>query len=72
MKSKDLFLVTKSLKTMLNRKNRLFSNYKRHGYKAEDNVRHDAFRNECQQTVETAKLSYLIFNAFFFLASMWD
>ena len=44
---------------MLNKKNRLFSNYKRHGYKAEDNVRLDAFRIECQQAVEIAKLSYL-------------
>ena len=44
---------------MLNRKNRLFNNYKRHGYKAEDKVRLDAFRIECQQAVEIAKLSYL-------------
>ena len=47
--------ITKPLKTMLNRKNRLFKNYKRHGYKAEDKVRLDAFRIECQQSVETAK-----------------
>ena len=39
---------------MLDRKN-----YKRHGYKAEDKVRLDAFRIESQQAVETAKLSYL-------------
>ena len=51
--------ITKPLKTMLNRKNRLFKNYKRHGYKTEDNVRLDAFRIECQQAVEAAKLSYL-------------
>ena len=51
--------ITKPLKTMLNRKNRLFNNYKRYGYKAEDKVRIDAFRIECQQVVETAKLSYL-------------
>ena len=51
--------ITKPLKTMLNRKNRLFKNYKRHGYKAEDKVRIDRFRIECQQAVETAKLSYL-------------
>ena len=52
--------VTKPLKTMLNRKNRLFSNYRRHGYKAEDKVRLDAFRIECQQAVETTKLFYLM------------
>ena len=51
--------ITKPLKSMLNRKNRLFKNYKRHGYKAEDKVRLDAFRIDCQQAVETAKLSYL-------------
>ena len=50
--------ITKPLKTMLNRKNRLFKNYKRHGYKAEDKVRIDGFRIECQQAVETA--NYLI------------
>ena len=44
---------------MLNRKNRLFNNYKRHGYKAQDKIRLDAFRIECQQAVETAKPSYL-------------
>ena len=44
---------------MLNGKNRLFNKCKRHGYKAEDKVRLDAFRIECQQAVETAKSSYL-------------
>ena len=44
---------------MLNMKKKLFNNYKRHAYKAEDKVRLDAFRIECQQAVEVAKLSYL-------------
>ena len=44
---------------MLNRKNRLYKSYKRHGYKVEDKVKLDAFRSECQQEVERAKLSYL-------------
>ena len=51
--------ITKPLKTMLNRENRLFNDYKRQGCKAEDKVRLDAFRIECQQAVETAKSSYL-------------
>ena len=51
--------ITKSLKTMLNKKNRFFRNYKRHGYKTVDKVRIDAFRIECQQAVESAKLVYL-------------
>ena len=44
---------------MLNRKNRLFKNYKRHGYNPEDKVRLDNFRKECQEAVEVAKLNYL-------------
>ena len=51
--------ITKPLKTMLNRKNRLFKNYKRHRYKEKDKVRLEVFRIECQKAVETAKLSYL-------------
>ena len=51
--------ISRPLKTMLNRENRLFNNYKRHGYKEEDKVKLRAFRIECQQAVETAKLSYL-------------
>ena len=51
--------ITKQLKTMLNRKNRLFENYKKHGYKDVDNATLDAFRYECQLAIETAKHSYL-------------
>ena len=51
--------ITKTLKTMLTRKNRLYNNYKRHGFKADDKVRLDTFRIECQQAVETTKLSHL-------------
>ena len=43
---------------MLNKKNRLFKNYKKHGYKREEKDRLDTFRMECQQAVETAKLTY--------------
>ena len=51
--------ITKPLKTMLNRKNRLFKSYKRHRYKEQDKVRLDVFRIECQEAIATAKLSYL-------------
>ena len=47
--------ITKPLKAMLNRKNRLYKSYKRHGYNDEDKVRLDNFRIECQQAVENAK-----------------
>ena len=50
--------ITKQLKSMLNRKNRLYRSYKRHGYKEEDKVRLDVFRIECQKAVELAKISY--------------
>ena len=51
--------ITKPLKTMLNRKNRFFKTYKRHGYKLEDKVKLDNFRKECQEAVENAKLTFL-------------
>ena len=51
--------ITKPLKTMLNRKNRLFKNYKKHRYKEEDKVRLEVFRKECQIAVESAKLLFL-------------
>ena len=59
MLSSDSTWITNRLKTLRNKKNRLYKKYKRHGYKAEDKVRLDAFRIECQQAVEMAKLSYL-------------
>ena len=52
--------ITKQLKTMLNRKIRLFENYKKHGYIDDDKVRLDTFRNECQLAVVTAKHFYLM------------
>ena len=51
--------ITKPLNNMLNRKNRLYKSYKRHGYKEEDKARLGTFRSECQQAIENAKSSYL-------------
>ena len=51
--------ITKPLKTMLNKKNRLLKNYKKHGYKVENKVKLDMFRTECQQAVESAKIFYM-------------
>ena len=50
--------ITKPIKTLLNRKNKLFRNYKKHGYKRLDRDRLDTFRMECQHAVETAKLTF--------------
>ena len=43
--------ITKPSKTMLNRKNRLFNNYKKHGYKTEDTIRLEAFRIGMQTSI---------------------
>ena len=44
---------------MLKKKNRLFKNFKNHGYRFDDKARLDTFQIDCQQAVETAKLLYL-------------
>ena len=51
--------ITKHLKATLKRKNRLFKNFKKHGYKEEDRIRLEVFRTECQEAVESAKSTYL-------------
>ena len=51
--------ITKELKVKLNKKNRLYKNYKKHGYKADDKIRLDTFRNECKNEVEKSKTNYL-------------
>ena len=51
--------INKPLKRMLNRKNRLYKNYKRHGYREEDKAGLDTFRSEYKVAVANAKLSYL-------------
>ena len=52
--------ITKPLKTMIRKKNRLYKNYKKHGFQQNDKVRLDNFRLECQQAVEDSKSAYLI------------
>ena len=51
--------ITKSLKTLLHKKNRLYHNYKKHEYKDKDKIRLEAFRTECKEAVRLSKLSYL-------------
>ena len=51
--------IDKNLKAMLNKKNRLYKNFKKHGYRAEDKIRMDAFREECKKAVEKKKVDYL-------------
>ena len=52
--------ITKPLKTMIRKKNRLYDAYKKHGFQANDKIRLDGFRLECQKAVEDAKNNYLI------------
>ena len=47
------------LKCILNRQQRLYKNYKKHGFKPEDKIRVDAFRNECNLAIQNAKIDYL-------------
>ena len=51
--------INKQLKSKLNKKNRLYENYKKHGYKPEDKTRLDKFREECHRDVDDAKIAYL-------------
>ena len=59
IKPRDPPWITKPLKTLLNRKNRLFKNVKKHGYQNEDMTRLSNLRKECQEAVEGAKTNYL-------------
>ena len=47
--------INKSLKTLLKKKNRLYKNYKRHGYKEADKERLETFRTECNEAIEEEK-----------------
>ena len=60
IKPRDNPWITKPLKAMINKKNRLYRNYKRHGYQLNDKNRLDNFRREVQKAVENAKKTYLL------------
>ena len=49
----------KKLKAMLNKKNKLYKNFKKHGYRYEDKLRLDNFREECKEAVENKEIIYL-------------
>ena len=48
-----------SLKILLRKKNKIYHNYKKHGYKEDDKIRLEAIRTECLESIEAAKLAYL-------------
>ncbi len=47
--------ISRELKTLLRKKDRLYRNYKRHGFRVEDKSRLDSFRSECHVAIESAK-----------------
>ena len=51
--------ISNSLKNMLNTQQILFKNDKKHGYKLDDKIRVDIFREECDLAVQKSKESYL-------------
>ena len=51
--------INKSLKNLLKKKDKIYRNYKKHGYKEEDKTRLDAIRTQCNESISAAKLTYL-------------
>ena len=44
---------------MLNKQNRIYKNYKKHGYNPVDKVRLDAYSDMCNKVISKAKEDYL-------------
>ena len=59
IKPKDPPWIKKQIKTMLNKQNRMYKNFKKNGYKTEDKIRLDNFRDECYKAISLAKERYL-------------
>ena len=51
--------IDKALKNMLNRQQRLYRNYKKHGFKPDDKSRVDVFRSKFNMAIKKAKEGYL-------------
>ena len=51
--------IDKALKNMLNKQNRLYKNYKKHGFKPADKILVDTFRENCELSIQEAKKKYL-------------
>ena len=56
---KDPPWITHDLKKMIKRQQRMYKNFKRHGYRDEDRARVQIFRDECNLCIQTAKENYL-------------
>ena len=51
--------ITKPIKTMLNKQSRLFKNFKKRGYRADDKSRLDIFRQEYKKAIDNSREVYL-------------
>ena len=51
--------LNKPLKSMLKKQNRLYQNFKKHGYKNDDRLRLDIFSEECKTAVAKAKNKFV-------------
>ena len=51
--------IDQSLKSMLNKQNRMYKNYKKHGFKPCDKLVVDKFREDCESRIQIAKSNYL-------------
>ena len=56
---RDTPSITGELKRMIKRQHRLYSNFKRHGYRTEDKLKVVVFREECNRVFLAAKEKYL-------------
>ena len=51
--------INKTIKTRLNKQNRICTTYKKRGYNDVNKISLDTFREQCKQTIEKAKANYL-------------
>ena len=51
--------ITRDIKNLMRRQNSFYKKYKRNGYKLEDKVKVDKFRDECFQAINMSKHNYL-------------
>ena len=60
VKPRDPPWINKTIKTMLNKQNRIYKNYKKHGYNHTDKIILDEFREKCRLEIERSKERYML------------
>ena len=51
--------LNRNIKAMLKKQNRLYKKFKKHGFREEDKIILDLYRNECAKAIEMSKQNYL-------------